>query len=95
MRLYLLQLGLLPTFGDVALPGYLIQTDDGTNVLIDTGYPRAILGAQEQAATRLLEAFPQDEITAFNATVVRGLRNEAEDLVTNRLAVLGLAPPGY
>lgn len=92
MRLYLLQLGLLPSFGDVAIPGYLIQTDDGKNVLIDSGYPRGILGAQEQAANRLLEAFPNDEITAFNATVVHGLRNEAEDLVTHRLAVLGLAP---
>ncbi len=90
MRLYLLQLGLLPTFGDIAIPGYLIQTDDGKNVLIDSGYPRDILGAQEQAATRLLETFPDDKVTAFNASVVRGLRNTAEDLVTSRLTALGL-----
>lgn len=90
MRLYLLQLGMLP--GDVALPGYLIQTDDGKNVLIDTGYPRSIRGRQEEAATQLLAAFPDDRVTAFNATVVRGLRDDAEDLVTNRLAVLGLTP---
>lgn len=94
MRLYLLQLGLVPTsFGDIALPGYLIQTDDGTNVLIDTGYPRTIRGRQEQAADQLLEAFPDDEITAFNANVViRGVRDDPEDLVINRLAVLGLGP---
>lgn len=92
MRLYLLQLGLLPTFGDIAIPGYLIQTDDGKNVLIDSGYPRNILGAQEQSATRLLESFPDDKDTAFNAAVVRGLRNTAEDLVTSRLATLGLTP---
>ncbi|GAC1533605.1 MAG: N-acyl homoserine lactonase family protein [Herpetosiphon sp.] len=92
MRLYLLQLGLWPTFGDTAVPGYLIQTDDGTNVLIDTGYPRAIRGRQEQAATQLLAAFPDDESAAFAAPVMRGLRDDAEDLVVNRLAVLGLAP---
>ncbi|HEU5102305.1 MAG TPA: N-acyl homoserine lactonase family protein [Roseiflexaceae bacterium] len=94
MRLYLLQLGLVPTdFGDVPLPGYLIQTDQDMNVLIDTGYPRSIRGRQEQAATQLLEAFPDDEVTAFNATVViRGVRDDAEDLIVNRLAVLGLGP---
>ena len=92
MRLYLLQLGLLPSFGDVAIPGYLIQTDDGVNVLIDTGYPRGILDAQEQAAERLTAAFPQDEIIAFNAKVIRGVRNAPEDLVANRLAELGLTP---
>lgn len=92
MRLYLLQLGLLPSFGDIAIPGYLIQTDDGVNVLVDTGYPRRILDAQEQAAECLVAAFPQDEVTAFNATVVRSVRNAPEDLVTNRLATLGLTP---
>ncbi|MEZ4869378.1 MAG: N-acyl homoserine lactonase family protein [Caldilineaceae bacterium] len=92
MRLYPLQLGLLPSFGDIAIPGYLIQSDDGVNVLIDTGYPRGILGAQEQAAERLVATFPQDEIIAFNAKVIRGVRNAPEDLVTNRLAELGLTP---
>ena len=92
MRLYVLQLGLLPEFGDIALPGYLIQTDDGTNVLIDTGYPRSIRGRQEQAADALVAAHPDDPVTAFNALVVRGLRDDEEDLVVNRLAALGLAP---
>lgn len=92
MRLYLLQLGLVPTFGDIPLPGYLIQTDDGLNILIDSGYPRSIRGREEEAANELLAAFPDDEIAAFNATVIRGLRKHAEDLVVNRLAVLGLTP---
>jgi hypothetical protein len=35
MKLFLLQLGLLQPLG-VPVPGYLIQTDDGTNVLVDT-----------------------------------------------------------
>jgi N-acyl homoserine lactone hydrolase len=92
MRLYLLQLGLLPSFGDIAIPGYLIQTDEGTNVLIDTGYPRSICGRQEEAATELTTAFPNDEVVAFNAIVVRNVRDNAEDLVVNRLAALGLDP---
>ncbi len=36
MHLYLLQFGIMPGNG-TPFPGYLIQTDDGTNVLIDTG----------------------------------------------------------
>ena len=38
MRLYLFQMALMPTNGIPAV-SYLIQTDDGTNVLIDTGFP--------------------------------------------------------
>jgi len=37
LKLYLMQLGLGGTGSPV--PGYLVQTDDGQNVLIDTGYP--------------------------------------------------------
>ncbi len=37
MRLYVMQLGLSDTGSPV--PGYLIQTDDGKNVLVDSGYP--------------------------------------------------------
>ena len=37
MRLYLLQLALTGD-QDQPVPGYLIQTDDGINVVIDTGY---------------------------------------------------------
>ncbi|HEX3723704.1 MAG TPA: N-acyl homoserine lactonase family protein [Nitrolancea sp.] len=37
MRLYIMQLGLGSSGSPV--PGYLIQTDDGMNVLVDSGYP--------------------------------------------------------
>jgi len=37
MKLYVLQLGINPTTGS-PVPGYLIRTDDGTNVLVDTGF---------------------------------------------------------
>src|SRR5438874_9023167 len=41
-RLYLLQLA---TFGSgVPVPGYLIQTSDGINVLVDTGLPKSMIG---------------------------------------------------
>ena len=41
-RLYLLQLA---TMGPgVPVPGYLIQTGDGINVLVDTGYPKSMIG---------------------------------------------------
>jgi N-acyl homoserine lactone hydrolase len=39
MRLYLFQMAILPTNGIPAV-SYLIQTDDGANVLIDTGFPK-------------------------------------------------------
>jgi N-acyl homoserine lactone hydrolase len=42
MRLYLLQLALLQPLG-IPVPGYVIQTDDGTNVLVDTGFPRSFI----------------------------------------------------
>jgi N-acyl homoserine lactone hydrolase len=37
IRLYLLQLALIED--GTPIPGYLIQTSDGKNILIDTGYP--------------------------------------------------------
>jgi N-acyl homoserine lactone hydrolase len=43
MRLYILQMGLSPSTGS-PIPAYLIQTDDGTNVLVDSGFPRDMIG---------------------------------------------------
>ena len=48
MRLYLLHYGTHSTTG-TPYPGYLIQTDDGTNILVDTGFPRETVGAYRQA----------------------------------------------
>jgi N-acyl homoserine lactone hydrolase len=39
MRLYLFQMAIVPTNGIPAV-SYLIQTDDCTNILIDTGFPK-------------------------------------------------------
>ena len=47
MRLYVLQMGLSPQTGS-PIPAYLIQTDDGTNVLVDSGFPRAMIGVYKQ-----------------------------------------------
>ncbi|MEV5830533.1 N-acyl homoserine lactonase family protein [Spirillospora sp. NPDC052242] len=43
MRLYLFRTGTLVATG-APIACYLIQTDDGVNVLVDTGYPRARAG---------------------------------------------------
>ena len=39
MRLYMLYLGTMQP-GDIPVPGYLIQTDEGINILVDSGWPR-------------------------------------------------------
>ena len=44
MRLYLFLYGTNAANG-TPYPGYLIQTDDGTNVLVDTGFPPEVTGA--------------------------------------------------
>src|SRR5215207_3945332 len=92
MRLYLLQLGMLPDLGNSPIPGYLIQTDDGKNVLIDTGYPRTLRGRQAKAADEMVAAHPDDQEVAFSAMIVRAVRDDPADAVTNRLAEIGLAP---
>ena len=38
MRLYLLQLGFLQPLG-VPVPGYVLRTKDGENILVDSGFP--------------------------------------------------------
>ena len=43
MRLYLMQLGLRAD-GSAHIPGYLIQTDRGQNILVDSGLPRSLVG---------------------------------------------------
>jgi N-acyl homoserine lactone hydrolase len=48
MRLYLLLYGTNSANG-TPYPGYLIQTDDGTNVLVDTGFPPETTGAYRTA----------------------------------------------
>ena len=52
MRLYILQLALNPD-NSTPVPGYLIQTDDGTNVLVDTGFPHGRAGEENFVVNRL------------------------------------------
>jgi N-acyl homoserine lactone hydrolase len=62
MKLYLLQLGLLQPLG-VPVPGYLIQTEDGKNVLIDTGFPYSFIAeppGPQPPLNLLLEMLPED-----------------------------------
>jgi hypothetical protein len=44
MRLYLFHLG--RTSSGSPAPGYLIQTDDGQNILVDSGFPRGMVGTE-------------------------------------------------
>lgn len=59
MKLYLMQLG--SATGGSPVPGYLIQTDDGKNILVDSGYPQDRYGeggaypADSWIVTRLAE----------------------------------------
>lgn len=57
MRLYVLPMGLyLPPGSPV--PAYLIQTDDGKNILVDSGLPRETIGVYKQPG---YEGFAVDE----------------------------------
>lgn len=49
MKLHLLRLGTLAGI-DGPVPGYLIQRDDGTNVLVDTGYNRQLARADDSVS---------------------------------------------
>lgn len=60
MRLYIFELGRILT-GEPIL-GYLVQTADGRNVLIDTGYLPGTLGDEGSAAASFLQASPEQLI---------------------------------
>ena len=47
MRLYVMEMARYLPVGS-PVPAYLIQTDDGTNVLVDSGLPRELVGAYRQ-----------------------------------------------
>ncbi len=94
-RLYILDLGrcnvdkgtvLTPGYGDgvrvqIPIAGYLVQTNDGTNILIDTGMHRKHIG--DPLATH--RGLP------FSQTLSIVMR--PEDDVVRRLGELSLAPP--
>ncbi|QBD83348.1 N-acyl homoserine lactonase family protein [Ktedonosporobacter rubrisoli] len=70
-RLYLLELAHLEDSG-IPFPGYLVQTSDGTNILIDTGWPQERIGAYKQPGGTGLHMDEADFVVHRLATL--GLR---------------------
>ncbi|MCF1449284.1 MBL fold metallo-hydrolase [Agrobacterium vitis] len=68
MRLYLFHLGLMLP-GDVPVPGYLIQTPDGINILIDTGWPRPFIEDPRNPPGLVVEIRPEDTVVARLAAI--------------------------
>lgn len=68
MRLYLLHLGTMQP-GNVPVPGYLIQTDDGTNILVDTGWPQSFVDAPQGPPGLQVEMEPEDTVVARLASI--------------------------
>lgn len=68
MRLYLLHLGAMQP-GEVPVPGYLIRTTDGVNILVDTGWPRSFVKEPRNPPGLLIEIRPEDTITARLADI--------------------------
>ncbi len=77
MRLYLFQLAI---FGQVPtpVPAYLIRTDGGTNVLVDTGFPPEVIAASQHPDR---PGGPQGGMGIHDAIPI-----------TTHLANLGIAP---
>ncbi len=67
MRLFFMQLG-LRSDGSAHVPGYLIQTVDGQNILIDSGLPRSLVGR----STSGWQLHEEDLVTAHLAKLGLG-----------------------
>ncbi|MCE6074758.1 MBL fold metallo-hydrolase [Agrobacterium vitis] len=68
MRLYLLHLGSMQP-GNVPVPGYLIRTSDGVNILIDTGWPRSFVEYPLNPPGLVVEMKPEDTVSARLAAI--------------------------
>jgi N-acyl homoserine lactone hydrolase len=68
MRLYLLVYGRSEATGSPA-PGYLIQAEDGSNVLVDTGYAREMVGAYKQPDHSGMRVDEDDYVTGQLALI--------------------------
>jgi len=64
----------------VPVPGYLIETDDGFTILVDTGMPDHLVGPRVSAVTR----------SPFGEAMIPYV--ERENTVTAQLALLNLTP---
>jgi N-acyl homoserine lactone hydrolase len=65
----------------IGIPGFLISTDHGENILVDTGFPAAYAIDADRAAKH-------DGLDAFGQVLALGPQN----LVAGQLALLGLSP---
>jgi N-acyl homoserine lactone hydrolase len=79
MRLYLLNYGSSAATG-TPYPGYLIQTDDGTNVLVDTGYPPAMTGAYKEPGKEQMPKVDEEDYV-LNRLAALGLAPEDIDIL--------------
>lgn len=68
MRLYLLNLATMQP-GNIPVPGYLIQADDGTTILIDTGWPRSFVDDPQNPPGLTIEMNQEDSIIARLASI--------------------------
>ena len=82
-RLYILDLGLFDVRGGeriIGIPAYLMQTDRGANILVDTGFPPEYLTDPDRA--------DKDGLPRFG----RLIDFSADQTAEGALALLGLAP---
>lgn len=63
MRLYMLYLGTMQP-GDIPVPGYLIQTDEGINILVDSGWPRSFVDKPVQLPGLTVEIRSEDTVAS-------------------------------
>lgn len=83
-RLYILDFGLFQVYENrriIGIPGYLIQTVDGQNILVDTGFPVKYWEDGEKAAR-------EDNLGSFGQI----LSLNHDNFPAGQLAKLGLAP---
>lgn len=68
MRLYILDLGKMQP-GNIPVPGYLIQTPDGLNILVDSGWPRSFVDNPRNPPGLSIEIRPEDIVSARLAEI--------------------------
>ena len=68
MRLYLLNLGTMQP-GDVPVAGYLIRIGDGTDVLIDSGFPRSFVNEPQNPPGMTVRIRPEETVIARLASI--------------------------
>jgi N-acyl homoserine lactone hydrolase len=78
MKLYLLHLGSMIA-DDTPIPGYLVQLDDGTNIVIDTGYRPGSFGEDLHPERAAFRVHPEDAIVSHLARL--GLQPDDIDYV--------------